>query len=152
MAFRLISQAFPDGGEIPKTYSCEGADLSPALEWRDAPSGTRSLALLLQDPDAPGGVFTHWVLWNVPASVNGLVQGFKSSQGGETGKNDFGRQGYNGPCPPRGHGPHRYYFKLYALDAASLPLKPGATAKDLESAIKGHVLGEAQYMGKYERR
>jgi Raf kinase inhibitor-like YbhB/YbcL family protein len=150
MVFRLIAQSFPDGGDIPATYSCDGADLSPALEWRDAPSGTRSFALLLRDRDAPGG-FTHWVLWDIASSVYGLVKGFKPAYGGESGTNDFGRQGYNGPCPPRGGGAHRYVFTLYALDAHTLKLKPGARAQELESAMRGHVLAEARYMGRFER-
>jgi len=152
MAMKLIITAFPEGGTVPALHTCEGADLSPAIEWSGAPAGTRSFALIVDDPDAPGGVWNHWLLFNVPPTTHSLAQGFKPGQTGESGSNDFQKPGYNGPCPPKGHGPHRYFFKLIALDVPKLDLKRGASRAELDRAVRGHILGEAQYMGRYERR
>jgi Raf kinase inhibitor-like YbhB/YbcL family protein len=152
MAFRLSSPAFRDGDPIPKLHTCDGGDLSPALEWSGEPSDAQSFALIMDDPDAPAGVWNHWLLWDIPASVHTLAQGFKPGQTGVSGTNDFGRLGYGGPCPPRGHGPHRYFFRLYAVNTPSLGLKAGARRKDLDRALSGRVLAETQYMGRYERR
>ncbi|MFB3776149.1 MAG: YbhB/YbcL family Raf kinase inhibitor-like protein [Bryobacteraceae bacterium] len=152
MSFRVESPAFSDGGSIPKLYTCEGADLSPALQWEGEPGGTRSYALIVDDPDAPAGTWNHWLLWDLPAGVHTLPQGFKPGQAGESGTNDFGRLGYGGPCPPKGHGPHRYFFRLYALRESSLGLRRGARRADLDKALAGRVLAEAQWMGVYERK
>ncbi len=152
MAFQLVISAFPDGGMIPKLHTCEGADLSPPLEWSGEPAGTRSFALIVDDPDAPVGTWNHWLLWNIPAAVHAIAQGFKPGQIGVSGTNDFGKRGYGGPCPPRGHGPHRYFFKLYAVGVESLQLAEGARRPELDRALKKHILAEAQYMGRYERR
>jgi Raf kinase inhibitor-like YbhB/YbcL family protein len=152
MAFRLIISAFPEGGTIPALYTCEGADLSPAIEWTGAPVEAKSFALIVDDPDAPSGVWTHWLLYNIPPSVHSIAQGFKPGQVGESGVNDFGKPGYNGPCPPKRGGPHRYYFKLYALDVPKLDLKKDAQRAGVDRALKGHVIAEAQYMGRYERK
>ncbi len=152
MAFKLSSPAFADGGNIPRLHTCEGADLSPALEWSGEPGGTGSFALIVDDPDAPVGTWNHWLLCDLPASTHTLPQGFKAGQAGESGTNDFGKLGYGGPCPPKGHGPHRYYFKLYALKVPSLGLRRGAKRAELDRALQGRVLAEAQWMGRYERR
>jgi Raf kinase inhibitor-like YbhB/YbcL family protein len=152
MAFRLIITAFPEGGTIPALHSCEAADLSPAIEWIDAPEQAKSFALIVDDPDAPGGVWNHWLLYNIPPSVHSISQGFRPGQIGESGANDFGKPGYNGPCPPPRGGPHRYYFRLYALDVAKLDLRKGAQRAELDRALKRHVIGEAQYMGRFERK
>jgi Raf kinase inhibitor-like YbhB/YbcL family protein len=152
MAFKLMSSAFPEGGTIPKLHTCEGADLSPALEWSGAPANTKGFALIVDDPDAPAGTWNHWLLWDIPASTHSLAQGFKPGQTGESGTNDFGKVGYGGPCPPKGHGLHRYFFKLYALDTESLDLRAGAKRVDLDRALRNHTVAEAQYMGRYERR
>src|ERR1051325_2141475 len=120
MAFRLIIGAFPDGGSIPRLHSCDGADLSPALEWSGEPSGTKSFALIVDDPDAPGGTWNHWLLYDLSASVHALAQGCKPGREGVSGTNDFGKPGFGGPCPPKGHGPHRYFFRMHALSVASL--------------------------------
>jgi len=153
MSFALSSTAFPNGGEIPRRHTCDGTDLSPALAWQDVPAGTQSLALIADDPDAPAGTWTHWLLWNIPARATLLLEDSAKIElldnGARQGINDFQRIGYGGPCPPPGK-PHRYYFKLYALDAR-LDLKPGATKADLELAIKPHLLAEAQWMGTYQR-
>lgn len=152
MALKLFISAFADGGAIPKLHTSEGADLSPALEWSGEPAETRSFALIVDDPDAPAGTWNHWLLWNIPAGVKAIAQGFKPGQVGVSGTNDFGRRGYGGPCPPRGHGPHRYFFKLYALGVERLELREGARRAELDRALQGQVLAEAQYMGRYERR
>jgi Raf kinase inhibitor-like YbhB/YbcL family protein len=152
MAFRLIVGAFPDGGSIPQLHTCDGADLSPAVEWSGEPSDTQSFALILDDPDAPAGTWNHWLLYDLSASVHALAQGYKPDRVGVSGKNDFEKLGYGGPCPPKGHGPHRYFFKLHALSVASLGVKAGVKRAELDKALKGRVLAEAQYMGRYERK
>ena len=152
-AFPLSSPAFMQGSLIPKKFTCDGNNVSPVLNWSNVPAGTRSLALITDDPDAPVGTFTHWVLYNLAPSMSGLPEAVaKISQVpgiGTHGNNSYGRPGYDGPCPPRG-APHRYFFTLYALD---LPpdLPPGLTPTRLQSAMHGHILAEGQYMGKYQR-
>ncbi len=150
MTFTLTVSAFANGGLIPARFTCEGADILPELRWSDSPAGTRSFALIVDDPDAPVGTFTHWVLFDIPAERSSLGEG--ESKAGLAGKNDFGRVGYGGPCPPRGHGLHRYFFTLYALAIASLKLKAGANRHQLEAALRGHILAQTQYMGRYERK
>ena len=147
-----MSSAFSEGATVPKLHTCEGADLSPPLEWSGAPGSTAGFVLILDDPDAPAGTWNHWLLYDIPASLRELPQGFKPGSVGQSGTNDFGRLGYGGPCPPKGHGPHRYFIKLYAVDVAPLGLKPGARRQDLDRALRGHILAEAQYMGRYERK
>jgi Raf kinase inhibitor-like YbhB/YbcL family protein len=151
MAFKLFSNAFSDGGWIPELHSCQGADLSPSLEWSGAPPETRSFALIVEDPDAPSGTWCHWLLYDLGAKLQGLAQGYKPGKLGLSGANDFGKPGYGGPCPPKG-GPHRYFFKLSALDVHTLGLPAGVKRGELQKAIQGHVLAEAQYMGRFERR
>jgi len=152
MAFKLTIPAFADGGLIPKLHTCEGADISPSLEWDGEPAATRSLALIVDDPDAPAGTWNHWLLYDLPPAVRSLAQGYKPGKLGQSGTNDFGRPGYGGPCPPKGHGPHRYFFKLYALDVAALELPAGARRAQIDKAMRGHILAEAAYMGRYERK
>lgn len=151
--FSLQSSAFKEGADIPRQYTCEGADISPGLSWSGAPSKTQSFALIADDPDAPVGTWVHWVAWDIPATARQLPENVAKTAalpgGGNQGTNDFRKTGYGGPCPPPGK-PHRYFFKLYALDA-KLDLKPGAAKKDVEQAMKGHVLAEAQLMGRYQR-
>jgi len=151
MTFRLSTPAFAEGGPIPELHTCEGANLSPALEWSGEPPAALSFALVMEDPDAPGGIWTHWLLAGIPLAVHSLPQGFKPGSLGVSGVNDFGRPGYGGPCPPRGHGPHRYFFRLMALDITSLGVKPGVRRRDFDNALRGHVLAEAVLMGRYER-
>ncbi len=152
MAFKLIIAAFAEGAAIPALHTCTGADVSPAVEWSGAPRDTKSFALIVDDPDAPAGTWNHWLLWDIPASATSIPQGFKPGSLGQSGTNDFGKQGYGGPCPPKGHGPHRYYFKLFALDEPNLNLRAGAKRADLDRALRGHTLAEAQYMGRFERK
>ncbi len=153
MSFTLKTTAFADKGEIPKKYTCDGADVSPALNWIDAPAGTQSFALIADDPDAPVGTWTHWIIWNIPPKTTTLLEGVsnveESGDGTRQGKNDFDRIGYGGPCPPAGK-PHRYFFKLYALDI-KLDVKAGVSRNELERAVKGHVLSQTELMGKYGR-
>jgi hypothetical protein len=148
----IKSPAFAQGEIIPKMYTCDGADISPPLEWTSAPEGTKSLALICDDPDAPMGTRVHWVVYDLPRSITKLPENIPPerilSGGGKQGTNDFPKIGYGGPCPPRGT--HRYYFKLYALDT-TVNLDPGATKKQLLKAMKGHILFESQLMGKCRR-
>ena len=154
MAFTLASAAFREGAVIAAKYTCDGVDVSPALTWSGAPAGTRSFALIADDPDAPAGTWVHWVLYNLPADVSELPENIAKVEsldlgGARQGRNDFRRPGYGGPCPPPGPA-HRYLFKLYAVDSR-LQLKAGAQKKDVEAAMEGHLLGTAQLMGTYAR-
>jgi Raf kinase inhibitor-like YbhB/YbcL family protein len=152
MSFRLFSSAFADDGWIPELHSCQGADISPSLEWSGESGDTRSFALIVEDPDAPAGTWTHWLLYDIPAKVHNLAQGYKPGTLGLSGANDFGKQGYGGPCPPKGHGPHRYFFRLYALSTEKLGIEAGVKAREVHAALKGHILAETQFMGRFERR
>jgi Raf kinase inhibitor-like YbhB/YbcL family protein len=146
---KLTSAAFAEGGTIPAQYTCDGSDVSPPLVWSGAPAGTKAFALIADDPDAPAGTWVHWVLYNVPGSAAQLPEGVAGPGGAAQGRNDFRKTGYGGPCPPPGT-PHRYFFKLYALDAP-LALKAGATKPEIERAMQGHTLAQAQLMGTYGR-
>ncbi|MGH9739670.1 MAG: YbhB/YbcL family Raf kinase inhibitor-like protein [Candidatus Acidiferrales bacterium] len=151
MALQLTSSAFQDGQPIPKKNTCDGRDVSPDLAWSGAPDETKSLALIVDDPDAPGKVWVHWVIYDLPADARGLPEGVPQDRelrdGARQGKNDFGKIGYGGPCPPRGPA-HRYFFKLYALREKT-GLKPGANKDELELAIKGRVVAQATLTGKF---
>ncbi len=151
-AMKLSSPAFDEGAMIPVKYTCDGVDVSPPLKWSDAPAGVKSFALICDDPDAPMGTWVHWVAYNIPPNVNELAEGVPAvdtlSDGTRQGINDFRKKGYGGPCPPGGT--HRYYFKLYALDA-TIPVEAGMTKAKLLKAMQGHILSEAQLMGKYKR-
>ncbi len=151
--FSLAANAFSEGASVPTEYTCNGQDISPLLTWTEPPTGTRSFALIADDPDAPAGTWVHWVVYNLPASARRLPQAIPKSPelegGGSQGANDFGKTGYNGPCPPPGK-PHRYYFNLYALDA-KVALPPGASKSALETAMKGHILAQARIMSHYGR-
>ena len=148
MEILITSSAFNEAGTIPGRYTCDGQDVSPPLTWSGVPQEAKSLALIADDPDCPSGTWVHWILFNLPSSFNNLPE--KAASGvGIQGKNDFRKLGYNGPCPPKGK-PHRYYFKLYALDTM-LNLPAGATKAEVEKAIQGHILAQGQLMGKYGR-
>lgn len=147
----LQSPAFSRGEAIPDRYSHDGGNASPPLTWEDVPGNAKSLALIVDDPDAPNGTFIHWVVYNIPTSTNELAEGASEQQSiGEArqGKNSFGEIGYGGPKPPSGT--HRYFFHLYALDSA-IELPPGASREQLAAAMRGHKIEECQYMGKYRR-
>ncbi|MGH9311807.1 MAG: YbhB/YbcL family Raf kinase inhibitor-like protein [Vicinamibacterales bacterium] len=150
MPFALSSPAFADGAEIPRSYTCDGENRPPRLTWHDPPTGTRSFALIVDDPDAPSGTFTHWVLFDVPAGMTELSE--TAGAVGRQGRNDFGKNGYGGPCPPKGHGPHRYFFKLSALNLETLELPDGTSRSRVEAAMQGHTLATAQFAGRYERK
>lgn len=153
MPLTVSSPAFQEGSAIPTRYSCQGQDVSPPLQWSEPPEGTASFALIMDDLDAPGGVFTHWVLFNVPSDSRELAEavptGAELPTGALQGKNDFGRIGYGGPCPPLG-APHRYRFTLYALNQA-LTLGAGVSKNQLLNAMKGHILAQGQLTGTYQR-
>jgi Raf kinase inhibitor-like YbhB/YbcL family protein len=149
----LKSGAFSQGDAVPKQYTGDGENISPPLAWSEPPEGTKSWALICDDPDAPMGTWVHWVVFNLPADERELAENQprdeKLSNGAAQGKNDFGDLGYGGPAPPKGK-PHRYFFKLYAVDT-SIDLKPGATKAELLKALEGHVLGHGELVGTYQR-
>lgn len=157
MALTLTSPSFDPRAEIPATFTCEGKDVSPALSWTGAPSGTKSFALIVDDPDAPDPkapkrTWVHWILFNLPPSARGLAEGVPASElpaGTREGLNDWKKTGYGGPCPPIGR--HRYFFKLYALDAI-LPELDRPTKADLERAMEGHIAAKAELVGTYEKK
>ena len=145
--FELLTPAFESGQPIPRKYTCDGEDVSPPLAWSGVPDGTRSLALVVDDPDAPRGTFTHWLAWGIDAAAGGLREGEAPPVEGE---NDFGQLGWRGPCPPPGHGPHRYVFRLHALES-KLDVAAGAGKVEVERALEGRSRAVAQLVGMYER-
>ena len=151
--FKLETTAFTPGGDIPQKFTCQGADVSPALTWTEPPAGMKSFALIAGDPDAPRGTFVHWVVYNLPSATRRLSEAIpgndEMSGGGRQGMNDFPMSGYAGPCPPPGKY-HRYFFRLYALDTV-LNLKGGATRQELDRAMTGHILAQAEVMGRFRR-
>jgi Raf kinase inhibitor-like YbhB/YbcL family protein len=142
----ISSPAFADEQSIPAKYTCDGSDTIPPLAFASVPPAAKSLALVVDDPDAPGGTFDHWIVWNIPPSTSSVAEG--QAPPGTTGRSSFGKNAYGGPCPPRGE--HRYFFKLYAL-ASTMNLPPSSGKADLEKAMKGHVIAQAQMMGRYKR-
>lgn len=153
MDISIFSNAFENDGTIPQEYTCDGDDLSPPLEWSGIPTGTQSLVLICDDPDAPVGTWVHWVIFNISPEINSLPKGVPDdafvAELGTQGTNDFGKIGYGGPCPPKGK-PHRYFFKLYALDS-TFNLDPGAKKSEVEKSMQGHILGEGKLIGTYGR-
>lgn len=153
MALEVTSTAFRNDETIPRKYTCQGEDVSPPLKFQGIPEGTKSLALICDDPDAPMGTWVHWVAWSIPPSAPGLPEGAAKDAalpgGIRQGLNSWDKHGYGGPCPPAGK-PHRYLFKLYALDFEP-ELPDTATAREVEIAIRGHIIAEGQLMGKYEK-
>ncbi len=145
--FTLTSPSFAHNDTIPPVHTCDGDNAPPELGWRHAPQGTRSFVLIVDDPDAPHGTFTHWVRFDIPADAAELTW----DNTGIGGRNDFQHDHYGGPCPPPKHGQHRYFFKLYALDIESLGLEAGAPRREVERAMQGHILGTAQLVGRYGR-
>ncbi len=151
---KVESRAFKEGEVIPVRYTCDGVDISPPISWSEVPEGTKSFVIIMDDPDAPIGTFTHWIVYDIPGNIRDLPEAFpKADQVNSIrqGVNDFGYVGYGGPCPPKGHGFHRYFFKIYALDVESLGLPPKATRRQVEERMNGHVLGEGSTMGRYKR-
>jgi Raf kinase inhibitor-like YbhB/YbcL family protein len=153
MSFQIATTAFSAGGAIPKKFTCDGPDVSPKLTWNEPPAGTQSFAVIMDDPDAPRGTWVHWVLYDLSGDTRELSENMPKQEhlpgGARQGRNDFGKIGYGGPCPPPGK-PHRYFFKVYALDA-KLNLKAGSTKADAERAMQGHILAQAELVGRYAR-
>jgi hypothetical protein len=153
MSFQISSSSFPAGGNIPRKFTCDAADISPELSWSGAPAGAKSFALIADDPDAPAGIWTHWVIYDLPPNLATLPENTPKvdelPDGAQQGRNSFKKIGYNGPCPPPGNA-HRYFFRLYALDQR-LEIKPGASKSELEKAMQGHILAHTEFMGKYQR-
>jgi len=153
MEIKITSPAFEDGGLIPAKYTCDGADISPPLQWDAVPEGTKSIALICDDPDAPMGTWVHWVLFNLPTETREMAENIPADEtlpnGAKQGTSDFGRIGYGGPCPPSGT--HRYFFKIYALDT-EIDLAAGANERQLLKAMEGHIIGQGQLIGKYKRQ
>jgi Raf kinase inhibitor-like YbhB/YbcL family protein len=149
-AIKLTSFAFADSQPVPRQYTCNGINISPPLEWTGIPKSAKTIAIVADDPDAPGGTWVHWVIYNLPADTIGMVENLPTTEdlkgGGFQGTNDFEKIGYGGPCPPSGT--HRYFFKIYSLDT-ELPLKAGATKVEVEKAMAGHVVAQGQLMGTY---
>ncbi|HEY8434613.1 MAG TPA: YbhB/YbcL family Raf kinase inhibitor-like protein [Sphingomicrobium sp.] len=145
----IISDAFKDGQPIPSQYTCDGADQTPVLRWGAPPEATKSFALVIDDPDAPNGTFRHWGVFDIPASARSIGDGKKI---GTEVNNDFGKSGYGGPCPPPGHGPHHYHFKLFALDTDKLGLSADAKVVDVENAARQHAIAQGELVGTYERK
>ncbi len=153
MEIKIMSSAFEDGGLIPARYTCDGADISVPLQWDAVPEGTKSIAIISDDPDAPMGTWVHWVLFNLPAETRELSENVPADEtlanGAKQGISDFGRIGYGGPCPPSGT--HRYFFRIYTLDV-EIDLPAGAKKKQLLEAMEGHILGQGRLIGKYKRQ
>jgi Raf kinase inhibitor-like YbhB/YbcL family protein len=143
---KITSSAFNEGGNIPSKFTCDGSDTSPPLQVTSVPPGAKSLVLIADDPDAPGGLFTHWLVWNIAPQTNSIAEG--TAPKGVHGTNDFGKSGYAGPCPPPGT--HRYSFKIFALDR-ELDLRSGAKRSQVDAAMKGHVIAQGELMGRYSR-
>jgi Raf kinase inhibitor-like YbhB/YbcL family protein len=154
MAMILRSAAFGEGSAIPEEYTCDGSDRSPPLTWSSVPEKTRSFALVCTDPDAPHGTFHHWAVFDIPASAKELAAGSgdADARGMLQARNDFGKRGYGGPCPPRGHDRHRYRFQLLALSAVTLALPDGCDCRAVASAARDHILAEAVLTGTYTRK
>lgn len=145
----LTSDAFQNGQPIPTQFTCDGADRTPALKWDEPPAGAKSFALIIDDPDAPSGTFRHWGVFDIPASARSI--GDNQHVGTEVA-NDFGKPGYGGPCPPKGHGPHHYHFKLFALNTEKLGVPSSAKVADVENAANRHAIAQGELVGTYERR
>ncbi len=145
---KVTSSAFQEGGNIPSKFTCDGADVNPAVRFEGVPAEAKSLLLIVDDPDAPVGLFTHWLVWNIDPKTSEIAE--SSAPGGAVqGTNDFPKKGYGGPCPPSGT--HRYYFKIFALDQ-TLDLKPDAKRAEVDTAMRGHVIAQGELMGRYSRK
>jgi Raf kinase inhibitor-like YbhB/YbcL family protein len=149
MKLDLTSEAFVEGQAIPAQYTCDGANRAPALRWNNPPEGTKSLALVVDDPDAPSGTFRHWGAYDIPADTRSIAAG---QSVGSPAVNDFGKSGYGGPCPPPGHGPHHYHFKLFALDVGKLGVGTNAKIADVENEATNHAIARGELIGTYDRK
>jgi Raf kinase inhibitor-like YbhB/YbcL family protein len=153
MNMRLSSSAFAQGAYVPVHFTCDGANASPPLAWIDPPAGTKSFALVCADPDAPGGVWYHWAIYDIPAATHALAEAWPPARTSPPQAiNDFRRTGYGGPCPPRGNAPHHYHFRLYALDVANLQLGANVHCRAVEAAARAHAMATADHIGLYGRK
>jgi len=150
-AMKLVSSAFADGAAIPRRFTCDGENLSPPLQWSGVPAGTRSFVLLCDDPDAPAGTWHHWAVYDIPPVLTELAHGAAQNTKMKQAVNDFRKAGYGGPCPPQGHGPHHYHFRLLALSTDQLRAKSNASCPDIEREARKHAIAEAILVGWYER-
>jgi Raf kinase inhibitor-like YbhB/YbcL family protein len=154
MPMQISSTTIAPGGKIPDNYTCKGEGISPDISWKFVSEKAKSLAMIMEDPDAPSAIWMHWVIYNIPATTPGLLANIPATEsldnGTLQGRNSFGKIGYGGPCPPPGGGPHRYFFRIYALDAP-LNLKSGSTAEEVRAAMGNHILEQAELMGRFER-
>lgn len=150
MALTIKSSAFKDGEFIPEKFTCDGENANPLLEIRNIPPETKNLALIMDDPDAPSGTWVHWLVWNILPNTQ-YINEDALPDGAVEGKTSFGRPGYGGPCPPRGDKPHRYFFKIYALDG-DISLEAGSSLEDLEKAMEGHIIEQSRIVGLYQRK
>ena len=148
---KLVSSAFADGAAVPRRFTCDGENLSPPLQWSDAPTGTRSFVLLCDDPDAPAGTWHHWAAYDLPPTVTELAVGAAQNKNIKQAVNDFRKTGYGGPCPPRGHGPHHYHFRLLALSTDHLPAQANASCPEIEREARKYTIAEATLVGWYKR-
>jgi Raf kinase inhibitor-like YbhB/YbcL family protein len=154
MPLIIASPAIPPGGEIPSQYTCDGADISPPVTWSGVPDGTQSLVLVVEDPDAPSGVFRHWAVFDIPPGSRGLDAGYSAARpapGSHEARNDFSKPGYDGPCPPKGHGVHHYHFRLLAISRPSLHLTASTNALDVLNAAQRYVIERTELVGTYRR-
>ncbi len=154
MPLALMSPAFPPGGAVPAEYTCDGADISPPISWSGVPVGAQSLVLIVEDPDAPSGVFRHWAAYDIPPTTTGLAQGYgprRVAARFREARNDFGERYYGGPCPPKGHGVHHYHFRLLAISRPRLDLAPSASALDVRNAAQPYVIQQTELIGTYRR-
>lgn len=151
MAFKVIVDSIGDDSNVPARFTCDGEDVSPPIRWTGEPAATKSFAIIMDDPDAPGKSLNHWLLWDIPAEIHGLPEGNGQPPPGKLGTNDFGKRGYGGPCPPKRRGPHRYFFRLFALDTPKLDLPHGAPRQALERALRKHAIAETAFLSRYER-
>ncbi|MEO0202470.1 MAG: YbhB/YbcL family Raf kinase inhibitor-like protein [candidate division WOR-3 bacterium] len=149
LLFKVTTSSFKEGDFIPSKYTCDGKNLSIHVKWEEFPKETKSFVLIMSDPDAPVGTFYHWILYDIPSNINEISEG---QSVGKKGRNDFGKLEYGGPCPPRGHGKHRYFITIYALNVEHIGLKEGATAKEVLEAIEGKVIAKGEIFGVYERK
>jgi Raf kinase inhibitor-like YbhB/YbcL family protein len=152
VAFAVRVERLLAGAEIPRRYTCDGEDIPPVIQWTDEPTTTKSFAVIVDDPDAPGGTWTHWLVWDIPATVRSLSADGEKIPGVKSGTNDFGKRGYGGPCPPKARGPHRYFFRVFALNVATLEVREGAKRLTVEEAIHKHLVAGGSFMGRYERK
>ena len=151
MAFKVRVEGFSAGGDIPRRFTCDGEDIAPLVQWTDEPLGTKSFAVIVDDTDAPGGTWTYWLIRDIPVNVRSVSAHTEKMRETKSRTNDFGKRGYGGPCPPRGGGPYRYFFRVFALNVATLDVPGGAKRATVEAGIRKRLIAESSFMGRYQR-